>query len=409
LTAKLGRAKLAKALLQLNASIEELLQQSVNSTIDMGTLRSKILERQERSKMMQGRLDRFDALIQVLAAIEEHLVIWKHESLAINREVRSTGCEVSRHDSFGDTKGIEQASVERARDLSQALGRAVEKEGREILENCLVKWMRQQTMLPAQSTPFLILTGVRLKSLDSEPMLAIRGDVVRESSRVYDLTDRPKAELDALVVTPTSTGSNRLQVLVAVEMKRSLHEIPIDCIKYHLSLEVCRRATPELLCFASSAVCSPASVRDDLLIAEALPQVSTENGFLLDFSSFRLPEDAFYIVKRGGVEMRAVDKLLLKRVHLRQNEKGFSLDEEALRNFYAPDFASLKNITHEERRMAEMKREAVIDALFDDFSNYGVESLRQRLSVIVKVLAGKSPASRGPLQNVFSLKEGDAE
>jgi len=238
-------------------------------------------------------------------------------------------------------------------------------------------------------------------------MLAIRGDVVRECGRVYDLTDRPKAELDALVVTPTSTDSNRLQVLVAVEMKRSLHEIPIDCIKYHLSLEVCRRATPELLSFASSAVCSPASVRDDLLIAEALPQVSTENGFLLDFSSFRLPEDAFYIVKRGGVEMHAADKLLLKRVHFRQNEKGFSLDEEALRNFYAPDFASLKNITHEERRLTEMKREAVIDALFDDFSNYGVESLRQRLGVILKVIE-KSPASRGPLQNVFSLKEGDA-
>jgi len=406
LTAKLGRAKLAKALHQLNASIEELLLQSVNSTIDMGTLRSKILERQERSKMMQGRLDRFDVLIQVLAAIEEHLA-WKHECLAINREVRSTGCEVSRHDSFGDTKGIEQASVENSRDLSQALGKAVEKEGRKILENCLVKWMRQQAMLPAQSRPFLILTGVRLKSLDSEPMLAIRGDVVRECGRVYDLTDRPKAELDALVVTPTSTDSNRLQVLVAVEMKRSLHEIPIDCIKYHLSLEVCRRATPELLSFASSAVCSPASVRDDLLIAEALPQVSTENGFLLDFSSFRLPEDAFYIVKRGGVEMHAADKLLLKRVHFRQNEKGFSLDEEALRNFYAPDFASLKNITHEERRLTEMKREAVIDALFDDFSNYGVESLRQRLGVILKVIE-KSPASRGPLQNVFSLKEGDA-
>jgi hypothetical protein len=280
---------------------------------------------------------------------------------------------------------------------SQAWGKAVEKEGKEALEACLEEWRKLQQVQQGTSDrtttggmPF-VLSGVTLQSLDSEAMQALRQDIIQRHAPIYDGTDWPKAELDALVVAPILEDPHRLQVVLALEMKRSLDEVSVDCLKFHLSLELCRQAAPGSIRFSSSPSSSSDTVKSKQRKNEP-SEFSTDRGFVLDFSSLRLPDDAIYMTKRGGHTLRAVTKLLLEQVQLARSDtgggKGGYEEEEVLRRFYAPDFVLDDEAGR--RAAAEQEREAVLDALFERFSTHGIHRLRQRLEGVVMVLTGHS-------------------
>ena len=348
---------------------------------------------------MEIKLVRFDALIQVLAAIEERLTATKDRVMVEKRRRQSgSNSNSSSSSSSSNSNSNKQNGVNNdIRRNSQAWGKAVEKEGKEALEACLEEWrqrqVQQQGTTDTRTTggdPF-VLTGVTLQSLDSEAMLALRQDIVQRHAPIYDGTDWPKAELDALVVAPTLEDPLRLQVVLALEMKRSLDEVSVDCLKFHLSLELCRQAAPGSIRFSSSPSSSSGALNSKQRKSEP-SEFSTDSGFVLDFSSLRLPDDAIYMTKRGGHTLRAVTKLLLEQVQLARSDngggKGGSEEEEVLRRFYAPDFVLDDEAGR--RAVAEQEREAVLDALFQRFTTYGVHRLRQRLEGVVMVLTGHS-------------------
>jgi len=362
---------------------------------DLTALRAKIKDRQARVDEMEIKLARFDALIQVLAAIEERLTATKDRVMVEKRRRQSGSNSNSSSSSNNNNKQIGVNNDIRRN--SQAWGKAVEKEGKEALEACLEEWrqrqVQQQGTTDTRTTggdPF-VLTGVTLQSLDSEAMLALRKDIVQRHAPIYDGTHWPKAELDALVVAPTLEDPLRLQVVLALEMKRSLDEVSVDCLKFHLSLEVCRQAAPGSIRFLSSPSSSSGALKSKQNKSEP-SEFSTDSGFVLDFSSLRLPDDAIYMTKRGNHTLRAVTKLLLEQVQLARSDngggKGGSEEEEVLRRFYAPDFVLDDKAGR--RAVAEQEREAVLDALFQRFTTYGIHRLRQRLEGVVMVLTGHS-------------------
>ena len=416
-----GRAGIAKALQQLNANLETLraeektkgTQEQSGGDTDLTALRAKIKDRQARVDEMEIKLARFDALIQVLAAIEEWLTATKGRVMAEKRRRQNGSSSSSSSSSSNSNNNKKQNGVNNdVRRNSQAWGKAVEKEGKEAMEACLEEWrQRQVQQAPSDTTttgeaPF-ILTGVTLQSLDSEVMLALRQDIVQRCAPIYDGTDWPKAELDALVVAPTLDDPHRLQVLLALEMKRSLDEVSVDCLKFHLSLELCRQAAPGSIRFSSSPSSCSGALKSKQSKSEP-SEFSTDSGFILDFSSLRLPDDAIYMTKRGGHTLRAVTKLLLEQLQLARSdnggEKGVSEEEEVLRRFYAPDF--VLDDKAERRAVAEQEREAVLDALFQRFITHGIHRLRQRLEGVAMVLTGHSLTSSNDspeLRSVLAL------
>lgn len=391
-----GRAGVIKALQQLNANLKTLRvektereAQEQSGGSDLSTLRAKIKDRQARVDEMQIKLTRFDALIQVLTAIEERLMATKSRVMAEKRD-RQNALNGSDDSSNGRRFGVNK----NVRRNSQTWGKAVEKQGKEALEACLGEWKQGQVQ-QGRSTgrdPF-VLTGVTLQSLHSEAMVALRHDIVQRHAPLYDCTLWPKAELDALVVAPAPEDPRRLQVVLAVEMKRSLDEVSVDCLKFHLLLEICRQAAPESLRFSSSPSLHPGAVKSKQLTSKS-SKFSTDSGFVLDFSSLRLPDDAVYVTKRGGSIVHAVTKLLFEQVQLVRSKNGGEKvcndDEEVLRRFYAPDFVWDDEAGR--RAAAEQKREMVLDVLFQRFCAHGIHRLRQRLEGVVMVLTGNSLA-----------------
>ena len=399
----------------LRAEETEKEAQEESGGTDLTTLRAKIKDRQARVDEMGIKLARFDALIQVLAAIEERLTATKDRVMA-EKHCRQTALNGSSSSSSNNNNNNNKANgvSNDVRRNSQAWGKAVEKEGKEALQACLEEWRKQQQVQHQGTTdrtttgrmPF-ILTGVTLQSLDSEAMLALRQDIIQRHAPIYDNTDWPKAELDALVVAPTLEDPRRLQVVLAVEMKRSLDEVSVDCLKFYLSLQLCRQAAPGSLRFSSSppSLSSSDTIKPKQSKSEP-SQFSTDSGFVLDFSSLRLPDDAIYMTKRGGHTLRAVTKLLLEQVQLARSDTGGgtgrSEEEEVLRRFYAPDFVLDDKAGG--RAAAEQKREAVLDALFQRFSTHGVHRLRQRLEGVVMVLTGHSLAAAKSNESLPQLR-----
>lgn len=381
---------------QLNANLKTLRAEKKDAEAqersggtDLSVLRAKIKDRQARVDEMQIKVGRFDTLIQVLTAIEERLMATKDRVMAEKRDRQNA---LNGSSNSHNSKRISVSNDVRRN--SQTWGKAVEKEGKEALEACVGEW-KQRQMQQGRSIgrDLFVLTGVTLQSLDSEAMVALRQDIVQRHAPIYDCTTWPKAELDALVVAPAPEDSRRLQVVLAVEMKRSLDEVSVDCLKFHLSLEICRHAAPESLRFSSSHSPHSGAGEPKQLVSKS-SKFSTDSGYTLDFSLLRLPDDAIYMTKRGGSIVRAVTKLLLEQVQLARSENGGEKvgneEEEVLRRFYAPDFVS--DDMAGRRAAAEQKREMVLDALFQRFSTHGIHRLRQRLEGVVMVLTGISIA-----------------
>ncbi len=385
-----GRAGIAKALAQLGGNVDKLRKEEEMESEQTDALRqAKIHERQGRVEELEKKLARFDALVKVLTAIEERLARAKAQVLERRRQWGGIGANALPNSN-------------NVRLNSQAWGKAVEKEGREALEVALEEW-RQRHPHHTQSMPF-VLTGVTLQSLDSDEMLRLRHDITQQHAPLYDGTASPKAELDALVVAPTPEDPSRLQVMLAVEMKRSLDEVALDCLKFHLSLELCKHAPRAAIRFSSSSLGAS---------KEEKRGWSTQGGYVLDFSSLRLPQDAIYLTKRGGGTLRATSKLMLEQVQLNgegeEEEEGGS---QVQQQFYAPEFVAGEDEGSE--RKAEEAREAAIDVLYERFLSHGVEKLTRRLDGVVRVLTGQPLVVEGGgepprLQNVFVLgmKEGD--
>lgn len=208
---------------------------------------------------------------------------------------------------------------------------------------------------------------------------------------------------------PRPDDAKTLQVVLAVEVKRSLDEVAVDCLKLHLLLDMCARASghspPHFACGRSR--------RGGL---------STEDGFVLDFSSLggSPAEAAVYLAKRGGPTLRAVSKLMLEVVqlaHVRaqggaavEEEGGEAPEEEEaerrvrrrLLDFYAPDFGDADE-SGGPAVLAEAARDGVVNELWQRFRTSGVDRLEARVGRVARALTGGASETGAGLRTVFVL------
>lgn len=236
---------------------------------------------------------------------------------------------------------------------------------------------------------------------------------------------------------PAPHDPSTLQVVLAVEVKRSLDEVAADCQKLHLLLDMCARvaadddppAAPRLrfACGGGGGGKRGAGVG-------AGP--STEGGQRLDFAFLGPPAGAaVYLAKRGGRTLRAVSKLILEAplpappdvgAEEGKEEEGGEAGRrvgERLRAFYAPDFvddddgggggggggsSSGPSVV----AAAEAAREAVVDELWDRFRSGGVGRLEARLGRVARALTGVEGGGEAGsvvgLETVFTLGGGDS-
>lgn len=200
-------------------------------------------------------------------------------------------------------------------------------------------------------------------------------------------------------------------MVLAVEVKRSLDEVAVDCLKLHLLLDMCARASsasapPHFACGRSR---------------RAGP--SSEDGFVLDFSSLlegSPAEAAVYLAKRGGPTLRAVSKLMLEVVqlaHVRaqggaavEEEGGEAPEEEEaerrvrrrLLDFYAPDFGDADE-SGGPAVLAEAARDGVVNELWQRFRTSGVDRLEARVGRVARALTGGASETGAGLRTVFVL------
>lgn len=236
----------------------------------------------------------------------------------------------------------------------------------------------------------------------------------------------PQGEIDLLVVRPAPHDPPTLQVVLVVEVKRSLDEVPADCQKLHLLLDMCARIV------VAAAHDDDPSAAPRLRFAcgggggkrgGAGAGPSTEGGQRLDFAFVGLPAGAaVYLATRGGRTLRAVSKLMLEVVQLVKTEEGEEEEGEAgcrvgerLRAFYAPDFVDDddggggggSSSGPSAVAAAEAAREAVVDELWDRFRSDGVGRLEARLGRVARALTRMEGGGEGVgLSTVFTLGDG---
>lgn len=453
--ARAALAAVDKVLGQLSVGVEKARGRVVASPDDAAA-RAALAAREAKWGEMVGKRGRLEAVIAVLARIEPRLV--EARAAVLSRLARRAA-----GGGVGDAAAAAVALPPPPPRDTTAWGKAAEREAEAAVEAVLaeVNAGREQ----GEPAPLRLLSSVLLKALDGGEMVRVRAEALAEGwESVYaGDVERPKGgriglgigdggligmengssgvgcstrlthhcpsqfttnnqnktgEIDLLVVRPSPDDSHTLQVVLAIEVKRSLDEVATDCLKLRLLLDMCRRVPPPSRHAALRFACGGGG-------GGALPR--SEEGYALDFSTVDEPAAAaVYVAKRGGPTLRAASKLLSEAVQLLRTAPSSSAGndvvggeeeervvERRLRAFYAPDFvgdgllAGGAAVAAQAEADAEAARDGVVDELWERFCRSGLGPVEARLGRVARALMGEAAAAaKGELRTVFTLGRG---